>query len=90
MPRRIGFINYKGGVAKTSLVVNVAASPAQAGKRVLLVDLVQVFGTGGSPERYFIMINEPKRERIALELAKLQLEIEDDKKSGFLGRLFDR
>lgn len=53
-------------------------------------DLVQVFSTGGSPERYFILINDPRRERIALELAKLQLDIEDDKKSGLLGKLFGR
>ena len=39
MPRKICFINYKGGVGKTSLVVNTAASLAEAGKRVLLVDL---------------------------------------------------
>lgn len=39
MPRKICFINYKGGVGKTSLTVNVAASLAQMGKRVLLVDL---------------------------------------------------
>lgn len=39
MPRRISFINYKGGVGKTSLIVNVAASLAEMGKRVLLVDL---------------------------------------------------
>ena len=39
MPRKISFINYKGGVGKTSLVVNVAASLAKMGKRVLIVDL---------------------------------------------------
>ena len=39
MPRKICFINYKGGVGKTSLVVNIAASLAKAGKRVLLIDL---------------------------------------------------
>lgn len=53
-------------------------------------DLKQVFTTGGSPERYFIMINDPRRERMALELAKLQLGIGDAKKSGFLGKLFGR
>lgn len=37
--RRISFVNYKGGVGKTSLVVNLAAALAQMGKRVLLVDL---------------------------------------------------
>ena len=39
MPRKISFINYKGGVGKTSLIVNVAASLVEAGKRVLIVDL---------------------------------------------------
>ena len=39
MPRRLAFINYKGGVGKTSLIVNVASYLAQKGKRVLLVDL---------------------------------------------------
>lgn len=39
MPRKICFINYKGGVGKTSLIVNTAAALAQQGKRVLLVDL---------------------------------------------------
>jgi chromosome partitioning protein len=38
MARRISFLNYKGGVGKTSLVVNVAASLARLGKRVLLCD----------------------------------------------------
>jgi chromosome partitioning protein len=39
MIRKIAFINYKGGVGKTSCVVNIAASLARRGKRVLLVDL---------------------------------------------------
>lgn len=39
MPRRLSFINYKGGVGKTSCIVNVAACIAEAGKRVLLCDL---------------------------------------------------
>lgn len=39
MARRIAFINYKGGVGKTSCIVNIAACLAKAGKRVLLVDL---------------------------------------------------
>ncbi len=39
MPRKICFINYKGGVGKTSLIVNTAACLVQKGKRVLLVDL---------------------------------------------------
>lgn len=38
MARKISFINYKGGVGKTSLVVNTAAALAKLGKRVLLCD----------------------------------------------------
>lgn len=39
MPRKISFVNYKGGVGKTSCIVNVAACLAEAGNRVLLIDL---------------------------------------------------
>ncbi len=39
MARKLAFINYKGGVGKTSLIVNVAACLAQMGRRVLLFDL---------------------------------------------------
>ena len=39
MARKIAFINYKGGVGKTSLIVNTAASFARRGMRVLLIDL---------------------------------------------------
>ncbi len=39
MPRRISLINYKGGVGKTSCIVNIAACLAETGYRVLLIDL---------------------------------------------------
>jgi chromosome partitioning protein len=39
MARKIAFINYKGGVGKTSLIVNVAACLAKLGRRVLLFDM---------------------------------------------------
>jgi chromosome partitioning protein len=38
MARKIAFINYKGGVGKTSLIVNTAACLAHRGLRVLLFD----------------------------------------------------
>lgn len=38
MARKIAFINYKGGVGKTSLIVNTAACLAKLGKRILLCD----------------------------------------------------
>ncbi|HEY0945535.1 MAG TPA: AAA family ATPase [Opitutaceae bacterium] len=38
MARKIAFINYKGGVGKTSLIVNTAACLAKTGKRVLICD----------------------------------------------------
>ncbi len=39
MCRRIGVLNYKGGTAKTTTVVNLGAGLAKRGKRVLCVDL---------------------------------------------------
>ena len=39
MARRLALINYKGGVGKTSLIVNTAACLASMGHRVLLCDL---------------------------------------------------
>jgi len=38
MARKIAFLNYKGGVGKTSLIVNLAACLAKTGQRVLLFD----------------------------------------------------
>ena len=53
-------------------------------------DLEQAFTTGGSPERYFISINEPRIERMAVELSRMKFAPEEEKKSGFLGRIFGR
>lgn len=39
MARKISFINYKGGVGKTSVIVNLASCLVDQGKRVLLIDL---------------------------------------------------
>ena len=39
MPRIIGFFNQKGGTAKTTSTLNVAAALAERGRRVLTIDL---------------------------------------------------
>lgn len=39
MAKKISFLNLKGGVGKTSLIVNIGACLAYMGKRVLVVDL---------------------------------------------------
>ena len=39
MTRMIAFFNQKGGTAKTTSTLNVAAALAQLGRRVLMIDL---------------------------------------------------
>ncbi|MFO8026372.1 MAG: hypothetical protein R6U56_01755 [Opitutales bacterium] len=53
-------------------------------------ELEQAFAADGSPERFFISINDARTERMAVELSRLQFAPEAKKKSGFLGRIFGR
>jgi hypothetical protein len=52
--------------------------------------LEEVFNSGAAPERYFIMINKPKREQLAVQLAKMHFVVEEEKKPGLFGRIFSR
>ena len=47
----------------------------------------ELVAAGGSAERYFIPINEPRVERIAVVLAKAQFGIVDKDKRGLLGKI---
>jgi hypothetical protein len=51
-------------------------------------ELQQAFHTKGAPERMFIAINNPERERLGLALAKLSLGYTDHKNPGLFNRLF--
>ncbi|MGB0743021.1 MAG: hypothetical protein ACPGSB_00710 [Opitutales bacterium] len=53
-------------------------------------DLEQVFTTGGSPERYFIVLNEPRMESIVVELSRMHFAPDKQEKAGLFGRIFGR
>ena len=62
MATKISFINFKGGVAKTTLAVNFAATLARRGHKTLLVDLdpqsnASLWLLG--PDRFLARLEEP-------------------------------
>ena len=63
--RTIAISNYKGGVGKTTSAVNLASIYADAGRRVLLIDL----DPQASATDYYGLYDKAKREgRSSLEL----------------------
>ncbi len=93
MARKIAFINYKGGVGKTSLIVNTAACLASRGLRVLMFDfdtqsnasiwLMKLdrwnkINAGGAGSIYSIF--DPGKARVKDLIIKDVLEDKDGKK----------
>ncbi len=50
-------------------------------------ELQELLAAGGSPERYFLLINDQRVERIAVFLAKAHFGVVDKDKRGLLGKI---
>jgi chromosome partitioning protein len=70
--RVIGIVNHKGGVGKTTTIVNLSAALAKLGKRVLLMDI-----DPGAHATYSLGILAHKRERTVYHLLKGQASLEE-------------
>ena len=53
-------------------------------------ELKAIFSSEDRPERFFLALDDPARERLAIELAEHQWGRKGSKKGGFFGRLFGK
>ena len=84
MARIIAAVNQKGGVGKTTTVVNLSSALAELGKKVLIVDLdpqgnatsgVGIDKTGLSLSAYDLLIGNAKPEQVVRHTAFGSLDI---------------
>ncbi len=91
MATKISFLNIKGGVGKTSLIVNVGACLAYMGKRVLIVDfdaqsnasiwlmrLDRWNGLNHHPEKFILSVFQQNEHSIADCIQKDVIKDSDD------------
>lgn len=83
--RVIAFMNQKGGVGKTTAVVNIAAALAQRGKRVLIADLdpqahatlhlgIEPEADQTQPALYDLLLNPPEVDQSPVDPAAVVIQ----------------
>ena len=80
MAQVIAFANQKGGVAKTTSAVSVAAALAEAGRGVLVVDLdpqgALTYSFGADPDELSETVNDVLVRRLPVEKVVLEQEVD--------------